>query len=147
MTMENRLTCRASLRVAGDTLVPAEVTRLLGCNPTRAHAKGELIKGKRTGREHAARTGVWCLAATNCEQGLGPQILKILNCLKPGPTAWADLASRYRVDLFCGVFLRRYNDGLSIGPDALAALAVRGIELSLDIYSAADNDHSGKADD
>src|SRR5262245_35364699 len=48
----------ATLRVAGDNLVPDQVTKLLGIEPTLAYAKGEHY-----GRRHLkGRTGVWLLS-------------------------------------------------------------------------------------
>jgi hypothetical protein len=52
----------ATLRVVGDRLVPAEVTRILKIVPTRAYAKGETYKGgERTG-DLVGKTGVWYFA-------------------------------------------------------------------------------------
>jgi len=42
---------KATLRIIGDALIPDEITRLLACAPTRAWSKGNVIRGKRTGRE------------------------------------------------------------------------------------------------
>src|SRR5215831_1989537 len=48
----------ATLRVAGDNLVPDQVTKLLGIEPTLPYAKGEHY-----GRRHLkGRTGVWLLS-------------------------------------------------------------------------------------
>ena len=127
--------CVASLRVGGDWVVPDRITHLLGCEPTGAHAKGSLIKGKKTGREHRAHTGSWRLRAANGDRDLNEQIAEILGRLRPDPDIWADLAREFRIDMFCGVFLNRWNDWLTLRPETMASLAARKIELALDIYS------------
>jgi hypothetical protein len=47
----------------------------------------------------------------------------------------ARLAERFGVDLFCGWFMKFGNEGLSIAPGTLKALADRHIVLDLDIYA------------
>jgi hypothetical protein len=49
----------ATFRIAGDNLVPAQVTNLLGLQPTLAYAKGQSYKRKPRGPELIGKTGVW----------------------------------------------------------------------------------------
>jgi len=52
----------ATLRIVGDRLIPAQVTRILKIVPTRAYAKGETYHGgERTG-DLVGKTGVWYFA-------------------------------------------------------------------------------------
>lgn len=46
------------------------------------------------------------------------------------------------MDLFCGWFMERLNEGIEISPETTLALAQRHIALSLDIYG-----HDGDEDD
>ena len=48
---------------------------------------------------------------------------------------WRRLADRFRVDVFCGFFMRDANEGISVSPLTLKRLGERGIELGLDIYA------------
>jgi hypothetical protein len=125
---------KATLRVIGDDLVPDEVTRLLGCGPTRGYPKGAVIDGK-SGRERISHTGSWHLeAAVRDPEDLDGQITEILDRLNPHPDIWASLSGKFRVDLFCGLFMARRNEGISLSPAVLAALGSRCIELSLDVH-------------
>jgi hypothetical protein len=127
---------RATLRIIGDGLVPDEITSLLGCEPTSVQSKGEVIRGN-TGRERIAHIGLWRLRAEErTPEDLNAQIAEILDRLNPDPEAWMSLASRFRMDLFCGLFMGRSNEELNVSPAALLALGSRGIELRLDIYDA-----------
>jgi hypothetical protein len=125
----------ATLRIVGDDLIPAEVSSMLGCDPTVAQRKGEVLIGKKTGIERIARTGVWRLQSADQEpEDLNGQIEEILNRATGDIGTWRALTLRFRVDLFCGLFLGGENEGLAISPSVLFALGQRGIELALDVY-------------
>jgi hypothetical protein len=56
----------ASLRIFGDELQPAEISRLLRCEPTQTRVKGEVIKYP-SGRERTITCGSWTLSAEHAE--------------------------------------------------------------------------------
>src|SRR5579864_6092955 len=119
----------------GDALVPDEITCVLGCAPTHARRKGDIIRGKTTGRESIAPAGTWQLEADARDRAdLDGQIAHILDRLTTDPEVWARLSQAFRIDLFCGLFMERANEGVALSPSTLAALGSRGIELSFDIY-------------
>src|SRR5690349_21750664 len=118
----------AALRITGDDLVPADVSKLLNCAPTTAHKKGDVIVGK-SGHQRVARTGTWSLQSEDQEpENLDGQIEEILGKLTENIGIWQTLAHRFRLDLFCGLFMSGGNEGLSISPTSLLALGQRGIE-------------------
>lgn len=79
--------------------------------PTQAYRKDEQIIGS-NGRMRIARTGSWRLHATDSKpQDLNAQIAEILGRLTPDLHIWAHLSSRYRLDLFCGLFLTARTKG------------------------------------
>ena len=125
----------ASLRIFGDDLDPRELTLLLGHEPSGAELKGQEIVGKSTGNIRIAKTGSWRLSATKQSPGdLDAQIEEILSKLSNDLTVWKRIAERYRVDLFCGLFLNGGNEGMTISATSLAAVGNRGIDMGLDIY-------------
>src|SRR5688572_27098801 len=116
-----------ALRIIGDDLDPAEITRLLGCQPSKAEAKGERIIYKNmtnnTETVRIARTGGWRLCAVDrTPEDLDGQIAELLSRLTDDLDVWKSLASKYHLDLFCGLFMQEGNEGLSISPSSLAAL-------------------------
>jgi hypothetical protein len=130
----------ASLRVASDELVPADVTELLGREPTFAYARGDELSSKQ-GVARVARFGLWSYAAPESTPGnLDEQVAAITAELTADLDVWRRLAASFRVDLFCGLFLDRLNEGLSISPASLNLLADRGIKLDLDIYGNFEGD-------
>ncbi|CAB4957660.1 unannotated protein [freshwater metagenome] len=107
---------------------------MLGCAPTRAWAKGDTLTWQ--GATRTARFGMWSLQAEVTEPGdLDAQVAAILSRLTQDETVWAEVGSRYDLDLFCGWFMKYSNEGMAIGPDTMSALGARGIPLDIDLYS------------
>jgi hypothetical protein len=125
----------ATLRIRGDDLIPAEISRLLTCAPTTSQRKGDAIVGKRTSTKRIARTGMWSLHSEDQEpEDLDRQIEEILARLTADIESWQTLARTCRMDLFGGLFMQGANEGLEISTTSLVALGRRGISLALDIY-------------
>jgi hypothetical protein len=135
---------RCALRLYGDDLDPDAVTAALGRAPTRGWRKGDRRVGPKSGRVVIERTGGWLLRAEDREpEDLPAQIREVLEQLSEDPAVWAELRTRCRIDMFCGVFMASGNDGLEFEPALMHALALRGIKLSLDLYDAEDADAAG----
>jgi Domain of unknown function (DUF4279) len=131
-----------SLRIAGDDLIPNEITRLLGVSPTLAQIKGEKIVGRKTGTARSAKFGMWRLGVASREpEDMDGQIQEILSQTTDDLTIWRSITEKYDVDLFCGLFMGRSNEGLTISAHSLAALGARSIEMSLDIYGGHDDEN------
>jgi hypothetical protein len=129
-----------TLRISGDELVPDEITRLLGVSPTHGETKGQEIVGPKTGRVRIAKRGMWRLCASDREpENMDGQIHEILSRMTDDLVVWRSITARYDVDLFCGLFMRVGNEGLTISAASLAALGARGIEMGLDIYAGDDD--------
>jgi len=126
---------RATLRIAGDDLDPEEISGQLGCTPTTAERKGEAIVGHNTGQTRTALFGKWHLEAAPREpEDIDGQISEILGQLSDDLEVWRTIGQRYKVDLFCGLFMKNGIEGLSLSPGSLYALGVRQIEMGFDIY-------------
>jgi len=131
----------ATLRIIGDDLVPDEITRLLGASPTHAQTKDDKIVGKKTGNVRIARFGMWRLQAPDCEpEDLDGQIRIIFDQLTDDLAVWKSFASQYKMDLFCGIFMECYNEGMELSPESLLVLGSRGIKIDLDVYGPTSDD-------
>jgi len=130
----------------GDDLVPDEVTALLGTSPTRAVVKGETgkhIVGPKVGGVRVARSGMWTLEAMKRQpQDMNGQIHELLSRMTDDISVWQRITKRYRVDLFCGLWLAGSESGMTLSPESLAALGERGIELGLCIYGDLEDEPS-----
>lgn len=128
-----------TFRVFGDDLVPAEISALLGCDPTSAAAKGDtrIIGSNRV--KYVEPTGRWKLCSVDrSPEDVAAQITELLGKMTSELATWKLLGSRYSMDFFCGVFMGSSNDGLVLPPETLLQLTMRGIGLELDIYDHLD---------
>lgn len=127
---------RAGLRVFGDELDPDEITRRLGASPTKAFRKGDPDPLGRDGRQRYAHTGRWHLHADRrFPEDLNAQILEILDQVTDDLEVWRELGARYKIDMFCGVWMGHWNNGLPLFHEVLLALGQRGILLDIDLYA------------
>ena len=124
----------ASLRFYGDDLEPEALTVQLGGPPSESWKKGEAFGKKKT---NTRRTGAWILRAERREPGdLDAQIDEIFSKLTSDLSVWKHLATRYRPDLFVGLFLEKSNEGIGLNGKSLSLIADRGVSLGLDVYGA-----------
>lgn len=88
---------------------------------------------------------MWRLRAKEAEpEDLDGQVSELLGQVTSDLSVWGDIATRFRVDLFCGWFMGSGNEGVKISPETMLALGQRGIMLSLDIYERDASDaHKG----
>lgn len=124
-----------SLRVVGDALDPAEVTRIFGVEPDVGVRKGEARW--RRGTTVVQPTGMWSRRAQPkpaAEWDLDGLISALLAEFPADPAIWHALGRRYTLDVFCGLFMGRENQGAALRPGMLRALAERGLTLDLDVY-------------
>lgn len=125
-----------SLRVFGDDLDRDEVSRLLACQPTQCHMKGEVSVGQITGLRREARTGSWLL---NSDDGRGvrldEQIMNLLDRVTGDLAVWEELTEKYKADLFCGLFLEEENRACRLPAEVLRRLAERRLSIGFDIYA------------
>ena len=102
----------ASLRVMGDDLDPARVTRILRLVPTIAYAKGGKYQAGNEGPELIGRTGLWLFSTDGivASDNLHHHVFHILGLLIPGRQDVAPLAHLHgllahqkglRADLAC----------------------------------------------
>jgi hypothetical protein len=122
---------RVRLRVWGNPLDPDEITRLLGHPPTNARATGEPLPSG-----HIPRSGFWGVEAPGgMRDDLDLRIAGLLMMLTDDLPIWRNLAARYDMNLFCGLFMADSNEGLTLRPATMALMAERCLPLGLDLYS------------
>ena len=108
---------------------------MLGASPTTAQFAVEELRGS-SGITRTAKFGMWRLTASETTPGdLDAQVREILAQLASDISVWSRLLEHYEIDIFCGWFMKKANEGLGISANTLWELGVRGIDLSLDIYS------------
>jgi hypothetical protein len=126
-----------TFRVLGDELDPAEITRLLRCEPHQAERKGDPILRPDGTVARKARTGSWRLRINredtdewDCAQAM----MDLVSQLPKEIEVWRGLTDRFAVDLFVGLSMPSRNKGFVMPPDVMRYLGERGIEAGFDIY-------------
>ena len=78
----------------------------------------------------------WRLSAQDSAGAdLDQQVSWILSQLTSNLAVWKSLSSKYKIDVFCGLFLDRPNRGVTLSADTMRKLAERGIGIGFDIYA------------
>lgn len=122
-----------SLRFFGDDLDPYQLTQLLGSESTGSYRKGDVLRGKKYDR--VMPTGSWFLSTPrSATASLDAHINSLLDCVTSDLDIWRELTQKYDSDLFCGVWLFRWNRGVDLEPETLKRMADRRLRLGLDIY-------------
>jgi hypothetical protein len=120
-------------------LDPAEVTRLLRIEPTFCATKGE--RRSTSGGTFTQPTGVWLVGlGRSKEYEIEDATRALLNRLPQDPTVWSALSAKYRLEVFCGLFLEDWNRGFHLSPELIALLSARGVGLAVDIYFVGDDE-------
>lgn len=133
----------ASVRVMGDSLVPSEVTERFGIEPDVSARKGE--ERRRRAGAVVQPTGVWIRRARPnpaAEWDLDGTIRALLADFPTDLAIWHDLAANNTVDVFCGLFMGRENQGTELRPSTLQLLAERRMTLELDVYGPPPGDEA-----
>ena len=124
-----------SFRISGDSLVPAEITSLLGAEPTFSHSKGDEIRINQAGRLRIARTGMWLRSVDDrTPENLDGQLRKLFDELSDDLSVWQRIDETYSADLFCGLFMKGSNEGLTISASVMKMIADRRLAIGFDIY-------------
>jgi hypothetical protein len=120
-----------TLVVTGDALVPADVTAMMGVEPTDAAERGS----RHGPRSPPRKRGVWMYRIEG-RQGEDPDKLiraLLLRFSVPNATS-AELSRRYNVAIWVGLFLDAWNRGFSMSPTT-RLIAATGASVEFDIYS------------
>lgn len=88
------------------------------------------------GYDASMPTKRWRLSAPDSlGSDLDAQVHWIFGRLSRDLAVWNELASKYKMDLFCGLFLERSNRGVSLEPETMKELAERNLRIGFDIYA------------
>ena len=128
---------KVTLRIFGDDLDPDEITRLMASDPTNAERKG-LPVPLPDGGTRIPRRGRWSLTldSKDCDENddLEDGVRNLLARLPSEAALWKSLGERYKVDVFCAIFLGRTNQGFGISAEISKMLADRCLDIGFDIY-------------
>lgn len=118
-----------TLRVQGPELEPGAVTALLGCEPTHARKRGDVLPN-----QGSAVQGLWMLSSQPLSTSdLSAQMRTLFSRLTTDPETWKSLVSGYQVDLYCGLWATGSSRAVHLDADVLAAIAERGLRVGVEL--------------
>ena len=108
----------AALRITGDSLNPAAISRLLGCRPTLGHVKGKIEPSK--GKPIVRETGTWQLDAAGQQPGnLDGHVAELFGRVNNDLSAWATLSGEHKIDLWCVYFMGEPDEDVQASAETL----------------------------
>lgn len=121
--MTNKKWHSASLRIVSLTMSPAEITKTLGIEPTRAYAIGTPVK--------------WILESGLDEsEPLNLHINKLLLLIESKVERFKELISVCDIEIFCGFSSENGQGGFVLDAELLKRLNIIPLDLVLDLYPA-----------
>ena len=127
--------CIVTLGFWDDDLDPELFTELLECQPTVAVKKGEAWVTSH-GRTKTAPTGSWRVEVDKEVSGnLEAKIATVLSRVTDDLSRWKQLPASERAQLFCGLFMDDFNEGVGLSHSIVQQVSDRGLALELDLYS------------
>jgi hypothetical protein len=126
-----------TLRISSEDLIPAEVTKLMGCEPDEFQQKGKPILRKDGTVMRIAKAGAWRLILKpedTDEWDCAEAMMEVLRRLPSAAGLWRRLTKKYDVDFFIGLSMPAKNKGFELPASIMKYLGDRGIAVGFDIY-------------
>jgi len=123
--------CKLTLRIYGEDMVPAEVSKALGRRPTESWQKGDTLPSG-----HVRPKSGWLLTTPESKKGdLDVHVAWMFSRLTTDVRVWKKLGAKYEMYLSSYVEMERWNGGLVVSAASLTEIGRRGLSLQFDIYS------------
>ena len=75
---------------------------------------------------------------------LDEQVRRVLNRMPDDVSIWQKLSSQFKIDLFCGFFMEKTNEGIEVSAKTLRLLGERSICLDVSIYAPTSEEDGGQ---
>ena len=131
-----------TLRIAGDSLVPSEVTASMGTQPTHSHAMGERISPRVSSLR---KSGMWMLEFSEKSGQVEEQLSMLLDLIPPEST-WLELQREFETDLVCSVTASGDSQGFSLSQATIEQLSRLKIDVMFEVWVDLDEEADGTGD-
>jgi hypothetical protein len=74
------------------------------------------------------------------------QIAEILGKTTPEIGTWKAIAERFHVKLLCSLVMKESFEAITISPDCLSSLGIRGLQVQMVLLKTEDEELEGKID-
>lgn len=132
-----------SLRISSGTVTPADMSRLLGVQPSQTFLKGTPVSPRHPSGMRRDEN-LWIFKYTDDPtQPLDKQLHTFLDFLESRRDVLAALSKDAQMDLFCGFSAASGQAGGYLSHTLLCRLAALPIDLVLDLYPPQDESGAG----
>ena len=121
-----------TLAIYSESLEPDELTKVMGCEPTKAYKKGR----RRSKKSPPSPTGAWLLKVRG-EPPDSPETLthQLFDKLPKTEGFWKDLGEQFDLQLRYGLHSENWNQEFSFSHSLIQRMSSLHVEVVLDIYS------------
>ncbi|MDZ7965742.1 MAG: DUF4279 domain-containing protein [Nostoc sp. DedSLP03] len=122
------------LAIYGEDLNPDEISKILSCQPTKAHLRG--ARKSLNYKYGSYKQGAWLLKL----QGSAPitadkLIIDLLSCVPTNPILWQELSEIYDVQVRIGIHMKGWNKGFNLTAHTVQRISKLGASMVFDIYA------------
>lgn len=127
------------LAVYGEELNPDEISKILNCQPTKAHRRGAR---QDSNSKYAPYTkGAWLLNL----KGFAPitaeeLIIDLLSRVPTNSLLWQELSAIYDVQVRIGIHMKGWNKGFNLNSQTVQRISELGASMVFDIYAYGDEE-------
>jgi hypothetical protein len=126
------------LSITGDSLIPDDISSLIGLNPTKSYKKGDqTISGAQY-----RKTGAWILDSGEIklkeDEFESAYFLKWIRSLPESSNVWKKLNSNYEVVVRLVGYTNQMNADFEVTLDIMGELTARNLNLAVEPYLSLD---------
>ncbi|MBH8572036.1 DUF4279 domain-containing protein [Nostocaceae cyanobacterium CENA369] len=127
------------LAIYGEDLNPDEISKHLGCQPTKAHKRGDR---KNLNFKYAPYSkGAWILNLKGHAPITAEELVRDLLLRVPRePEIWRELSATYDVQVRIAIHMEGWNKGFNLTPHTVQCISKIGASIVFDIYAYSDEE-------
>jgi len=129
----------ACVRISSKTLNVAEITSMLGIEPTNSHEKGTRMS-IRNPKSRIRQESVWILeSGINSEEPFDAHLERLVSFIEEKAEQLQRLMPMCYIDIFCGFFAEEGQGTLHLRATLLKRIMVIPIDIVIDLYPPSGN--------
>ncbi|WP_215226690.1 DUF4279 domain-containing protein [Echinicola shivajiensis] len=128
------------LNFYSEKLDKAEITRLIGAEPTKSWNPGESHPIGNSKKTRITDWGKWYLISKRDNTDLNIKLKELLGSLTSDLEKWKLLTSKYDAWIDVAGYMENWNRGFTLQSEVMKMLSDRNLEIIFDIYYDGDKD-------
>ncbi|MBD2447943.1 DUF4279 domain-containing protein [Nostoc sp. FACHB-152] len=127
------------LAVYGEELNPDEISKILSCQPTKAHHRG--VRQDSNSKYTPYKSGAWLLNVKRYAPITADElIIDLLSRVPTNSRLWQELSAIYDVQVRIGIHMKGWNKGFNLQGQTVQRISELGASMVFDIYAYGDEE-------